>query len=461
MNTQKNEIPLLLVSLLITGGILAGGYWFFMGGRGNNNTASGQNKGLSEGSKNLLASEAGNKPAFTQAKDAGVAAVNNKKNAEAVTQFSKALQISPNAPETKIYFNNAKIGDGTAYKIAVAVPVQSDPSGALEILRGVAQAQEEVNKTSGINGVPLKVVIADDAGKTENAIQVAQDLSKDEQVLGVVGHYASDSSIATAKVYDAAKLVSISPVSTSTKLTKISPYFFRTVPSDYISARSLADYALQKIQRKQAVIFFNSKSGYSDSLKNEFAAAFSLGGGSVVKEIDLSAADFSAANALGQATNADVIILAANTDTLDKALQVVQYNPKKLPILGGDDVYTPKTLEVGRQQALGMVVAVPWHVEAHAREKFAQTSQQMWGAAVNWRTALAYDAAQSLVTALKTSPNRMGVKDALAASGFQAVGGSGVVRFQPSGDRNAGIQLVQVVAGRKSGFGFDFMPVKK
>jgi branched-chain amino acid transport system substrate-binding protein len=458
MNSPKNEIPLLLGSLLITGGILAAGYWWFMGGRGGNNTAGGQNTELSEGSKNLVASEAGGKADFIHA---GVVAVISKKNAEAVTQFSKAIQISPNAPETKIYFNNAKIGDGTAFKIAVAVPIQTDLNGSLEILRGVAQAQEEVNKTGGINGVPLKVVIADDAGKTENATQVAQDLSKDEQVLGVVGHYASDASIAAAKVYDAAKLVSISPVSTSTKLTKVSPYFFRTVPSDYMSARALADYALQKIQRKQAVVFFNSQSGYSQSLKNEFTAALSLGGGSVVKEIDLSAADFSAANALGQATSADVIMLAANTDTLDKALQVVQSNPKKLPILGGDDVYTPKTLEVGRQQALGMVVAVPWHIEAHAGEKFAQSSRQMWGAAVNWRTALAYDAAQSLVTALKTSQNRVGVRDALAASGFQAVGGSGVVRFLPSGDRNAGIQLVQVVAGKKSGFGFDFMPVKK
>jgi branched-chain amino acid transport system substrate-binding protein len=461
MNSPKNEIPLLLGSLLITGGILAGGYWWFMGGRGGNNTASSQNTELSEGNKNLVASEAGGKADFIQAKNAGVEAVIRKKNAEAVTQFSKAIQISPNAPETKIYFNNAKIGDGTAFKIAVAVPIQTDLNGSLEILRGVAQVQEEVNKTGGINGVPLKVVIADDAGKTEKATQVAQYLSKDEQVLGVVGHYASDSSIAAAKVYDAAKLVSISPVSTSTKLTKVSPYFFRTVPSDYMSARALADYALQKIQRKQAVVFFNSQSGYSQSLKNEFAAALSLGGGSVVKEIDLSAADFSAANALGQAISADVIMLAANTDALDRALQVVQSNPKKLPVLGGDDIYAPKTLEVGRQQALGMVVAVPWHIEAHASEKFAQSSRQLWGAAVNWRTALAYDAAQSLVTALKTSPNRVGVREALAANDFQAVGGSGVVRFLTSGDRNAGIQLVQVVAGKKSGFGFDFMPVKK
>jgi branched-chain amino acid transport system substrate-binding protein len=129
--------------------------------------------------------------------------------------------------------------------------------------------------------------------------------------------------------------------------------------------------------------------------------------------------------------------------------------------LGGDDVYAPKTLEVGQQQAVGMVVAVPWHIDADPSSKFANSSRHLWGADVNWRTALAYDAAQALIAALKTSPTRVGLRDALANRGFQAVGGSGLVRFLPSGDRNAGIQLVQVLPGKKTGLGFDFVPLKK
>jgi branched-chain amino acid transport system substrate-binding protein len=467
MKSQKNEVPLLLGSLLITGGILVGGYWWLTHQDGSSPGAGGNSVGtsvatsLSDGNQNLIATEAGSKDGFVQAKNDGVTAMGGKQYAVAVGKFAAALRSSSNAPETKIYFNNAKIGDGTSLKIAVAVPIKSDLNGSLEILRGVAQAQEEVNKIGGINGVPVKVVIADDAGQAETAVQVAQVLSKDPQVLGVIGHYASDASIAAAKVYDAAKLVSISPVSSSVKLTNLSRYVFRTVPSDYVSARALADYALQKLQRKQAIIFFNSQSGYSQSLKAEFATAMSLGGGAVVQEVDLSAADFSATKALNQAATADVIMLAANTGSLDRALQVVQANPKKLPILGGDDVYAPKTLEVGKQQALGLTVAVPWHIEAEPSSRFAQSSRQMWGAAVNWRTALAYDAAQSFFGALQQNPSRAGVKSALTANGFQATGGSGVVRFLASGDRNAGIQLVQVVAGKKSGYGFDFAPVKK
>ncbi|HBY75884.1 MAG TPA: ABC transporter substrate-binding protein, partial [Cyanobacteria bacterium UBA11148] len=47
-------------------------------------------------------------------------------------------------------------------KIAVSVPMESNLNKAQEILRGVAQAQNEVNRNGGINGMLLKVAIAND-----------------------------------------------------------------------------------------------------------------------------------------------------------------------------------------------------------------------------------------------------------------------------------------------------------
>jgi branched-chain amino acid transport system substrate-binding protein len=318
-----------------------------------------------------------------------------------------------------------------------------------------------VNQVGGIKGTPLKVLIADDGGNVETAQQVARALVDDAAVLGVIGHYASDVTLATGAIYNQAGLVTISPISTSVKLSNFSPYVFRTVPSDYVAARALADYALKRLQRQRALVFFNSQSGYSQSLKSEFSTAMALGGGTVVQEVDLSAPDFSAAQSLSAAVEADLILLAANTGMLDRALQVVQANQQKRPILGGDDVYSPKTLEVGGTAAVGMVVAVPWHIDADPIASFPKSARQFWRAEVNWRTALAYDATQAFVAALQQQASRDGVKTALSSPSFRAMGASGPVRFLPSGDRNAGIQLVQVVTGKKSGFGFDFVPIAR
>ncbi|NDJ19877.1 ABC transporter substrate-binding protein [Myxacorys almedinensis] len=468
--SQKNETRALLVSLLVTAGLLGGGFWWFSqrsGLRFDDNASTLSPQGslqdrISQGERILLPSESSN-PEFNSLKQAGVSAIAAARYADAVPLLESAMQKHSNAPETLIYLNNARIGQRKAYTIAVAVPIKTDVAGSAEILRGVAQAQNDLNRGGGINGAGLKVAIANDDNDPDLAQQIARAFVQTSDILGVVGHYASDVSLAAGSVYNTNQLVSISPISTTVKLSGFGQYVFRTVPSDYVAARALADYAATTLQQPTVAVFFNSQSAYSQSLKSEFVTAVSLTGGQVSNEFDLSSADFSAARAVDQAlkSGAKALMLAANTGTLDKALQVVQVNRKRSLLLGGDDVYAPKTLEVGGEQAEGMVVAVPWHIERDPRSPFARRSRQLWGADVNWRSAIAYDATQALIAALRQNPTRQGIQQALSASTFSAAGASQTVRFLPSGDRNAGIQLVNVVPGNRSGAGFDFTPVAR
>ena len=375
--------------------------------------------------------------------------------------FQKSLQTKPNDPEALIYLNNATIGKQKAYTIAIPIPLGSNVDAAQEILRGVAQAQNQLNQQGGIKGIPLKVIMVNDDDKPEIAKQVASKLSKNPQILGVVGHYASDVTLATAKIYESGQLTAISPISTSVKLSNFSPYVFRTVPSDYIAARALAEYMLKALKKKNVAIFYSSQSNYSQSLKSEFATAVALGGGQVVHEFDLSRADFSAADSLRQSLEgeAEVLMLAANSGTLDKALQVVHVNRQKLSLLGGDDVYAPKTLEVGNELAEKMVVAIPWHIHKYPNVEFVQIARQLWRGDVNWRTAMAYDATQALIAALAKNPTRSGVQKALLSRNFFALGASTKVRFSPSGDRIKGIQLVEVKKSDRQSAGHEFVPV--
>ncbi|BAY96219.1 extracellular ligand-binding receptor [Tolypothrix tenuis PCC 7101] len=398
-------------------------------------------------------------------KQAGVEAISNGDFDTTIKHLQAYLKNTPNDPEALIYLNNARIKTQKSYTIAISAPIGSDVNGALEMLRGVAQAQNEINQAGGINKVPLRVLIADDDNKADTAKKIAEELVKNPDVIGVVGHYASDVSLAAGEVYQAGKLTAISPVSTSVKLTGFGNYIFRTVPSDSVAAKALADYMRSKLGKKNAAVFYNSKSDYSESLKLEFVKFLSQEGGQVSKDLvfNLSDPNFNAAQSVEKSieNGAEVLVLLPNSEKLDDTMQVVKANNQRLPILGGDDVYAPKTLQIGAADANGMIVAVPWHILA-SDPNFRATSRRRWKADVNWRTAMSYDATIALITALQQNPTREGLAQTLRSQDFVAKGATGEVKFDAKGDRsNRGIQLVKIQANpqSRSKYGYDFEPV--
>jgi branched-chain amino acid transport system substrate-binding protein len=425
------------------------------------------NPRISSGDKVLIENEEGVSKSFKLLKQAGVKAIAEAKYNEAISYLDGAIQESRNSPESLIYLNNAKIGKKQAETIAVVAPIGSDPKGALEILRGVASAQHESNQQIGTT--PIKVVIVNDDDKEEVAKQVASVLIQEPAVLGVVGHWASQVSLAAKDIYNSGKLVAISPISTAVTLSNSSSYFFRTVPSDSVAAKALADYMVTKLNKKQAAVFFNSQSTYSQSLKNEFIEALSQKGGEVSSDntFDLSDPGFSAKRRVEQAIQqgAEVILLAPNTDSLYKALAVAQANDKRLPLLGGDDVYGERTLQNGGAATEGMVVAIAWHVYGTLTSAdFRNQSIQLWGTAgVNWRTAMSYDAAKALITAIQrqSQPTRTGTQQVLSSTDFFTKGASGTIQFESSGDRrNPPLQLVKVVKAQPPRTYYYFAPVE-
>jgi branched-chain amino acid transport system substrate-binding protein len=460
--SQKKETPTLILALLITLGLLGGGLWFL--GKpllkglstesGQSNPPNGSIQ-LSSGNTVLFSSP-------SPEKQRGVDAIKGGNSAQATSELEASLRNNPNDPEALIYLNNAKIGDAAAWAIAVAVPLTSNPGGSSEMLRGVAHAQNEVNQAGGINGKPIRVVIANDTGSAEGAKQVAETLVK-EDVLGVVGHFSSSQSLAAAPVYEQGGLPMISPVSSSTELTGFGKYIFRTVPSDSVAAQALADYAIGTLKSKKVAVFYNSESKYSTSLYQAFTDKMNASPETEqLIEYDFAASGFNPQTSYEQAAQQGVnaIALLPDTDRLNEAAIIFRTNQNRLPIVAGDDVYSLKILKDAGAAAEGTVVAVPWHIDSDPQSPFVRDSQKLWRASINWRTAMSYDAAIALIEAMKRSPNRSGIRDAMVASDFAPPGATGTVKFRSSGDRNQKVQLVTVTKGSRSGTGFDFVPLK-
>jgi branched-chain amino acid transport system substrate-binding protein len=397
-------------------------------------------------------------------KQAAVNAYASGDYSTAATKFSASLQSNRNDPESLIYLNNATAAmKGAIIKIGVSVPVGGNLNVAREILRGVAQAQQEVNQNGGIGGKLLQVEIANDNSSPEVAKQIATAFAKDKNILAVIGHNASEVSVAAAPIYQQAGLVMISPTSVARNLSGIGSYIFRITPSSKAMASVLAEHIVKSARKTKVAICFAAKTEASQSFQEEFTTAVFENGGKLLRSTcDFSDPNFNADEAPSQAISAgaEALVLAPSLGGVHHAIGVLHATKGRLPIFGSQTMYAMETLKQGQADANRMVIAVPWHAGLETNSSFTTNANKLWGSAGNWRTAMAYDATLVAVSGLKLGQSREQVQQALSNSGFVVQGATGAIQFLPSGDRLLKASLVRVQPGKESGTNYDFTPLK-
>ncbi|MBE9002739.1 ABC transporter substrate-binding protein [Nostoc sp. LEGE 12447] len=388
-------------------------------------------------------------------REKGIEAFKNNDYSSAREFFKNARKANYNDPEVLIYENNAKAREkGKPLILAVVVPADNAQSIAQEILRGVAQAQEQFNVDGGFNSRLLEIVIANDADDPKQAQEVAQQLIKDTDILGVIGHYSSRATKEALVEYTQAKLPVISPSSTSTELQ--SDVFFRTIPSDAISGKQLAEYGVKQLRLNKVIVYFDSDSSYSRSLRESFEEQFKQLGGEIVQRIDFSKPNLDVKKELEDSVvnyQAQGVLLFPDLKNTDVSLELVKVklNPIKseipnLQFLGGDTLYSEKAFA-----SEGLIVSIPWFREAPQSQNFVKKAVGLWEKKISWRTATSFDATQTFIQALKTfssNPSRSEVLERLRQVNLTESLTSGYkLQFTRYGERQTQPILVKVEGG--------------
>ncbi len=451
--------------------------------------------GVSYGEKLLVQTSA------LWSKQRGINEFAEKNYPEALKQLKQSWREDRRDPETLVYMNNALLKSINAeyYTIAIVVPIRRNPDGSIldanlaeELLRGVAQAQTEVNlsvltpnrnqdfpgqeflERKPINGKGLRVIIADDANLKPEATKRANSLVAQPDILAVIGHYTSDMTVETVDIYNINKLVAISPGSTTEELTrKPRKFFFRTAPTTSIEAESLLSHLL-KVGEKTVIGFYNPNSPFSASLWEEFKKQLEAKGGSAIRQrefYDLSKNDFSAEKAIKEIEKNGKIALAVMpdgqvTNAIENSIEMIKANNNRHWIVLPWTLYDPKTLEAASQLKSfdKLIVSTPWHPLTSFDQKFPENAQKLWGGHVNARSALTYDATRTLIKALEMQPkpSREGMQKILADPNFQAEGATGIIEFySDTGNRkNPPKGLMHIVPCPREQFGLTFVPIE-
>lgn len=309
------------------------------------------------------------------------------------------------------------------------------------IRNGLELAAEEINAKGGINGNKVVLVIEDEQGKKEEAINVVKKLIFQDKVLMIFGPTLSNSMFAGGPVANGAKTVIFGTSNTANGITDIGPYVFRNsvMESDVLPvtiATAVKHYNIKKV----AVIYGNddafTKSGY-DVFKTVLAdRKLPVTTTETYVKGDV---DFKAQLTKIKVSNPDAVICsclaeeAANIMTQARGLGI------KAPFIGGNGFNSPKLFETSKLAGEGTFVGSPWSNTnpAPANKAFVAQYVKKYDAEPNQFAAQSYDALYIVAAAMKdmklsgdVRADREALRNALPKASIN--GATGPFKFRPA-----------------------------
>lgn len=328
---------------------------------------------------------------------------------------------------------------------------------AQQMRQGVDLAVSEINSAGGIDGKQVKVSYADDRGKPENGIVIAQRFCNDK-ASAVLGYSVSTVALAALPTFERCQLPVVASATTSPKFTGLSDYYFRTVLSDAVVAAEGARYAVEQLGAKRIAVMYQ-KDDYGEGGDKSFVDAAKAAGGQIVYDqgYQLGTTNFLSQLTKIKASNPDMIFLSSFYPEAARIAQQAQQLGMKVPFLGLDGVLSPDLPKLAGTAADGMLVLGYFNPSAGDGgakvASFVDAFKKKYNQAPSDWSALAYDAVYSVKSAADSSKGTDRGAIAKGLPNAQFDGATGSVSFD-QGDRK-GAAVVFEVKGK------DFVPAQK
>jgi branched-chain amino acid transport system substrate-binding protein len=176
----------------------------------------------------------------------------------------------------------AAFGQAKPYKIGTLQPLSgAAAAGGKTALVGTQMAVDRINKSGGINGRPIELIVADYESKPDVGRRKAEKLLVEDKIDIHEGGFLSNVCLACQPVFDEHKVVNMIGVCLDTTLTttKCSRYTFR--PFDYAPAQAVAFAPnLVKMGKKWHIAFADY--AWGQSTRDAYVEQIKKAGGEIV-----------------------------------------------------------------------------------------------------------------------------------------------------------------------------------
>jgi branched-chain amino acid transport system substrate-binding protein len=329
-------------------------------------------------------------------------------------------------------------------------------------------AVRQINNAGGIDmggqKYKVKMLIEDNASKSDQSALAAQKLITQQDVLAIVGPNSSLGAVPASAIAESAKTVLITPWSTNPKTTidqrtgKSKRYVFRACYTDPFEGQVLANFVVNDLKLKRSAVLYDVASEAPKSQAELFQKSLLAKGGQCVAFETYTSGDkdFSAQLTKIKRADPEVIFLPAYYNDVPLVVKQAQRLGIKTPFLGSDAWSSPDLIKLSEGAVEGFYFANHFSTDqiSPVAKRFVADYQAAYGALPDDIAALTYDAFGLLEQALKMAgkPTRQALRDALAGiTRYEGV--TGVMQFKEgSGDPAKSLVILQIRNGKFAWF---------
>ncbi len=328
------------------------------------------------------------------------------------------------------------------------------------IRNGFQLAADEINAAGGINGNRIRLVVEDEQGKKEEAINVYRKLIFQDKVLMVFGPTLSNSAASVNPIAQGAKMVNFGTSHTADGITAVGEFIFRNAMMEADVLPETLRVAVRKANiRKVAVLYGNddvfTKSGYDnfrkalDDQKIPIVTTETFAKGDV---------DFKAQLTKIKAAGPDAVVLSALIAEGAPILVQARQLGLNVPFIGGNGMNSTKVFELAKGASDNLYIGSPWSSSnsAPANAKFIAAYTEKFKSAPDQFAAQAYDALHIASQAFRQVKftgdivsDRISVAGKLPAVRWE--GATGAFQFRRFRDKGYDAQQTPIVSVTRGG----------
>ncbi len=329
-----------------------------------------------------------------------------------------------------VWLASTQIKSGSApptVKIGLIAPFEGYyRSTGYEALFAVKLALQERNQGRGINGYRVELVALNDFNDPAEAYRQAQALVADPDIVGVVGHFSSEATLAAMPVYQEAGLAMAIPWSVDASALNDNAH-------GVVSVAATLDETVARLETVSRDMGFERLE--------------------TLAEVDIEAIPH----------DAQAVRLATDAVTAGNIMSALQKSKISIPVFGHVDTGNRQLIQVTGAAANGLIFVSPGPAapDTLADQAFIEAYQTMAGLPPGPRAALAYDATNVLLDSIEQAmiisskwfnnpPSRAEISAIIV--GIQRQGITGQIAFDTYGRRlDAPVWVYQISEMRYPG----------